>query len=196
MILNPREMPSRNLYKLVTGTVVPRPIAWVSSTDGAGSINLAPFSYFNVMSSDPLVLVFSVGAKPDGSKKDTRRNVEATGEFVVNLVNEATAVAMNTSATAFEYGISEFEKSGLTPAPGVKIKVPYVAEAPVSYECTLRQIVEIGSNAVIFGDVQLIHVSDEIYDGNYVDIEKLRPIGRLAGNSYCRVNDLFELVRK
>ena len=195
MILNPREMSSRDLTKVVNGSVVPRPIAWVSSVDGAGNANLAPFSYFNVVSSDPLTLVFSVGSKPDGSKKDTRRNVEATGEFVVNIVNEATAEAMNNSATTYDYGVSEFEMAGLTPLPGVKVKAPYVAEAPVSFECTLRQIVEVGGNGVIFGDVQLIHISDEVYDGNYVHIEKLRPIGRLAGNSYCRVTDLFELVR-
>jgi flavin reductase (DIM6/NTAB) family NADH-FMN oxidoreductase RutF len=196
MILNPHEMSPRDLNKVANGTVVPRPIAWVSSTDGAGNYNLAPFSYFNVVSSDPLTLIFSVGPKANGTKKDTRRNVEATGEFVINIVNEATAEAMNVSATVFDYGVSEFEMAGLTPLPGVKVNVPRVGEAPVSFECTLRQIVEVGNNAVIFGDVQLIHISGEVYDGNYVNTEKLRPIGRLAGNSYCRVTELFQLVRR
>ena len=115
---------------------------------------------------------------------------------MINIVDESTAAAMNETATTFAHGVSEFEKTGLTPLPGVKVNVPRVAEAPVSFECTLRQILEIGSNAVIFGDVQLIHIREDVYDGNYVHIEKLRPIGRLAGNSYCRVADIFELVRK
>lgn len=195
MILDPHTMLERDRYKLATGTVVPRPIAWVSSSDGQGNFNLAPFSYFTAVSSNPLTLLFSVGRKPDGSHKDTRRNVESTGDFVVNIVNEATAEAMNLSATTFDYGVSEFEITGLTPLPSTKVSAPRVAEAPVAYECTLRQIVEVGGNSVIFGEVQLIHVHDEVYDGNYVDTAALRPIGRLAGNSYCRVSDIFELIR-
>jgi flavin reductase (DIM6/NTAB) family NADH-FMN oxidoreductase RutF len=196
MILDPHEMPVRDRYKVAIGTVVPRPIAWVSSVDGQGNANLAPFSYFTIASSDPLTMLFSVGHKPDGSKKDTWANAERTGEFIINIVDESTAAAMNETATTFAHGVSEFEMAGLTPMPGVKVNVPRVAEAPVSYECTLRQILEIGSNAVIFGDVQLIHIREDVYDGNYVHLENLRPIGRLAGNGYCRVTDLFELVRK
>ncbi len=195
MIINPYEMPSRERYKLAIGTVLPRPIAWVSSVDRAGRANLAPFSYFTVASGDPLTLLFSVGHKPDGSKKDTWRNVEETGHFVVNIVDERTAEAMNITATTFEHGVSEFEMAGLTPAPGVAVDVPRVAESPVSYECRLRQIVEVGANAVIFGEVCRIHIRDDVYDGSYVDLQALRPIGRLAGNGYCRVTDLFEMVR-
>ncbi len=195
MILNPHEMAERDRYKVMIGAVVPRPIAWVSSTDGKGGVNLAPFSYFTAVSAEPMTLLFSVGRKPDGSQKDTRRNAELTGEFVINLVDESTAEAMNMTATTFDYGVSEFEMAGLTPEPGVIVAAPRVAESPVSFECKLRQIVEVGNNSVIFGEVQMIHMRDDIYDGTYVSIEALRPIGRLAGNSYCRVNDLFELIR-
>lgn len=195
MILNPHELSAKDRYKITIGTVVPRPIAWVSSHNGAGKLNLAPFSYFNAVSDTPLTLIFSVGRNADGSLKDTRRNIEATGEFVVNIVDETTAEAMNVTATSFAHGVSEFEMAGLTPSPSVAISVPRVAESPVSYECTLRQIVEVGNNAVIFGEVQRIHLREDVYDGNYIDIRALRPIGRLAGNGYCRVNDLFEMVR-
>lgn len=195
MILKPHEMAPRDIYKIASGTVLPRPIAWVSSVNEEGQPNLAPFSYFTIASSDPLTLLFSVGCKADGSKKDTWRNAETTGAFVVNIVDETTAEAMNITATAFAHGVSEFEMAGLTPRPGVAVAVPRVGEAPVAYECTLQQIVKVGSNAVIFGEVQRIHVRDDIYDGNHIDIRALRPIGRLAGNGYCRVTDLFEMVR-
>ncbi len=195
MILKPTEIPERELYKLVTGTVVPRPIAWVSSMNGQGQTNLAPFSYFTVVSNRPLTLIFSVSHKPDGSRKDTWVNALETGEFVINIVDEANAPAMNLSATTFEHGVSEFEATGLTPLPGIVVRAPRVAEAPVSYECTLAQIVEVGNNAVIFGEAHAIHVREDVYDGRYVNLSALRPVGRLAGNSYCRVNDVFELIR-
>jgi flavin reductase (DIM6/NTAB) family NADH-FMN oxidoreductase RutF len=196
MILKPNDLPERELYKLVTGTVVPRPIAWVSSANAMGQTNLAPFSYFTVVSNSPLTMIFSVGHKPDGSRKDTWVNALETGEFVINIVDEANAPAMNKSATTYPHGVSEFEMAGVTPAPSVVVRAPRVAEAPVSYECKLTQIVEVGSNAVIFGEVQAIHVREDVYDGRYVNIDALKPVGRLAGNSYCRVNDLFELIRE
>ncbi|MEZ4836037.1 MAG: flavin reductase [Caldilineaceae bacterium] len=196
MILNPNDMPERERYKLVTGTVVPRPIAWVSSVNAQGQANLAPFSFFTVASSSPLTMLFSVSHKPDGSRKDTWVNALETGEFVINIVDEANGPAMNQSATTYPHGVSEFEMTGLTAVPGEAVRAPRVAEAPVSYECKLTQIVEVGGNAVIFGEVQAIHVREDVYDGRYVDIAALKPVGRLAGNSYCRVNDLFELIRE
>ncbi len=195
MRLSPFDIPSKDRYKIVTATILPRPIAWVSTISADGVPNLAPFSFFTVASSDPFTLLFSCSHKPDGSKKDTWVNAEASSEFVVNLTNQATAEAINITATTFPHGVSEFDAAGLTPAPCQTISAPRVLEAPVSFECKLTQIVEVGGNAVIFGAVQMIHIDDAIYDGNYVNLAAMQPIGRLAGSGYCRVTDLFEMVR-
>lgn len=195
MLLSPFDIPAKDRYKIATGTILPRPIAWVSTLGADGTPNVAPFSFFTVASADPLTLLFSCSHKPDGSRKDTWRNAEESGEFVVNLTNQATAEAMNVTATTFPHGVSEFDAAGLTPAPCQTVAAPRVLEAPVSYECKLTQIVEVGGNAVIFGAVQMIHISDAVYDGNYVDLAAMQPIGRLAGSGYCRVTDLFEMVR-
>jgi flavin reductase (DIM6/NTAB) family NADH-FMN oxidoreductase RutF len=199
MIVDPAKLSRKERYKLLTGTVVPRPIAWVSSMDPAGNLNLAPFSYFNAVSATPMVLMFSAGIHSDGRKKDTWHNVERVGEFVINLTNEETAEQMNRSATVLPAGESEFVWAGVTPAPSQTIRVPRVAEAPVSFECRLREIVVIseepGGGAAIFGEVQCIHIRDEIYQDGYVLLEPYKPIGRLAGPQYTRVNDLFEMFR-
>ena len=195
MLLSPFDIPSKERYKIVTATILPRPIAWVSTLGADGVPNLAPFSFFTVASSDPFTLLFSCSHKPDGSKKDTWANAQASGEFVVNLTNQATAEAMNITATTFPHGVSEFDAAGLTTAPCRTVAAPRVAAAPVSFECKLTQIVEVGENAVIFGAVQMIHIDDAIYDGKYVNLAAMQPIGRLAGSGYCRVTDLFEMVR-
>ena len=157
------------------------------------------FSYFNAVSASPMVLMFSVGFHTDGRKKDTWHNIERVGEFVVNLTNEETAEQMNRSATVLPAGESEFVWAGVTPAPSETIRVPRVAEAPVAYECRLREIVVIseapGGGAAIFGDVQCIHIRDEIYQNGYVLLEHYKPIGRLAGPQYTRVNEVFEMFR-
>jgi len=191
----PLDIPVKDRYKIATGAILPRPIAWVSTLGADGTANLAPFSFFTVAASDPFTLLFSCSHKPDGSKKDTWRNAEESGEFVVNLTNQATAEAMNVTATTFPHGVSEFDAAGLTTAPCQTVAAPRVLEAPVSFECKLTQIVEVGGNAVIFGAVQMIHIDDAIYDGNYVNLAAMQPIGRLAGSGYCRVTDLFEMVR-
>ncbi len=195
MLLSPFDIPSKDRYKIATGTILPRPIAWVSTLGADGTPNLAPFSFFTVASADPFTLLFSCSHKPDGSKKDTWVNAETSGEFVVNLTNQATAEAMNITATTLPHGVSEFDVAGLTAAPCQSVAAPRVAESPVSFECRLTQIVEVGGNAVIFGAVQMIHIDDAIYDGNYVHLAAMQPIGRLSGSGYCRVTDLFELVR-
>lgn len=195
MILKPQEMDLKDVYKVTSGTVLPRPIAWVSTQGQDGTPNLAPFSFFTVASTRPLTLLFCPSFKPNGEKKDSWRNAEETGAFVVNLTNEATAEAMNRSAALLEYGVSEFSFAGLTPAPGVAVAAPRVQEAPVSFECTLAQILELGTYAVVLGEVQCIHIDEAIYDGNYVDLQAMQPIGRLSGSGYCRVTDLFEMER-
>jgi len=199
MIIDPKTISSKERYKLTIGAILPRPIAWVSSMDKEGRLNLAPFSYFTVVCSDPLTLVFCPGVHPNGQPKDTWRNIEEMPAFVINLTNEETAEAMNRSATIFPHGVSEFEWAGVTPAPSETIPVPRVAEAPVSFECTLNQILVInnqpGGGAAIFGTVQRIHIRDDIYVDGYVNLERLKPIGRLAGPNYTRLGEILTIHR-
>ncbi len=201
MIIKPNDLAERDRYKFLIGSILPRPIAWVSTMDKAGNLNLAPFSYFTVGATDPMTLIFCpqrIGK--DGRKKDTWRNIEAVPEFVVNLTNEETAEQMNLTATLLPPDQSEFEWAGVTPAPSSMISVPYVAESPVAFECRLRQIVTIGEGtgggAAIFGEVQCVHIRDDIYVDSYVRLEALKPIGRLAGTGYTRVTDTFDMVRQ
>lgn len=200
MILKPEELSRKERYKVVIGTVVPRPIAWVSTIDEAGGLNLAPFSYFTVAAVTPLTLLFCPQIRADGAEKDTLRNVEAIGEFVINIANEETAQVMNLTATELPPGHSEFEWAGVTPAPSARVRVPRVAEAPVSFECILQQVVRVGSGdpgsgAVIMGEVQAIHLRDDLYEDGYIRLEALQPIGRLAGAGYTRVRDVFFMER-
>ena len=183
-------------YKLMTGAIVPRPIAWVSSLSKDGKPNLAPFSYFNAVSADPPVLMFSSGMHTANRPKDTLVNIEATEEFVVNIVTEAVVEAMNTSAVVAPYGVNEFEFAGVIEAPSQTVKAPRVSESPVQFECSLMDIYRIGNNSVVFGRIKHIHVADEVLLESYkIDPEALRPVGRLAGTTYARVRDLFDLVR-
>jgi flavin reductase (DIM6/NTAB) family NADH-FMN oxidoreductase RutF len=199
MILNPTDIPQKDRYKLLIGTVLPRPIAWVSTMNGAGQLNLAPFSYFTVASTNPMTLLFCPQVQPSGAPKDTLRNIEEVPEFVINLTNEETVEAMNLSATILPYGESEFEWAGVTPAPSETIRAPRVAEAPVAFECTLQRIVVVsdqpGGGAVVFGEVQRIHIRDDIYVDSYVLLDQLKPVGRIAGMGYTRVTDTFDLPR-
>ena len=200
MILKPDELNTRDNHKLLIGSILPRPIAWVSSMDLLGNLNLAPFSFFTVGSREPMTLIFCPlvpGAA--GTKKDTLRNIEQLPEFVVNLTNEDTAQAMNLSATDLPPGASEFEWAGVTPAASETISVPRVAEAPMAFECVLQQIVTIseqpGGGSAVFGEVQCVHIRDDIYADGYILLDAFKPIGRLAGASYNRVTDTFELKR-
>lgn len=201
MNIQPESIAHRDRYKLLTGTVVPRPIAWVSTMDGAGNLNLAPFSFFTVVCTEPITLLFCAGNAPDkaGGKKDTLRNIEEMSEFVINLTNAETAAAMNLSATVLPHGHSEFEWADVTPAPSQVIRVPRVTEAPVAFECTLQQIVTVGDGphggSAIFGEVQSIYVRDDIYIDSYVQLDALEPIGRLAGSEYTRLGERFLMDR-
>ncbi len=200
MILNPTDLQNRDRYKLLISTVIPRPIAWVSSIDREGNLNLAPFSYFTVVCNDPMTLLFCTGIPTaTGIKKDTLRNVEAVPEFVIHLTNQDTAAAMNLTATVLPPDQSEFEWANLTPVPSETIRVPRVAEAPVAYECKLQRIVTVsdrpGGGAVVFGEVQRIHVRDDLLVDGAVAIEQLKPIGRIGGNGYVRLTDTFEMAR-
>lgn len=200
MILHPDELANRDRYKLIIGSIVPRPIAWVSSMDLAGNLNLAPFSYFTAVCPTPMTLVFCPGIHAhSGEKKDTWRNIEQVPEFVINITNQPTAEQMNLSATVLPYGQSEFEWAGLTPTPSETIRVPRVAEAPIAFECRLQQIVVVsdqpGGGAAIFGTVQCVHVRDDLLSDGRIDTLGLQPIGRLAGNAYTRVTEPFVMER-
>jgi flavin reductase (DIM6/NTAB) family NADH-FMN oxidoreductase RutF len=199
----PADLDQRDLYKLIIGCIVPRPIAWVSTLDVQGRANLAPFSFFNAAGSNPPTLTMAINyaaARSDG-RKDTLQNILATGEFVVNGVTETLAAAMNETATDYPAGVDEFGVAGLTRAPSRTVRAPRVAEAPVSFECALHTSVPVGSGpgstTIVIGIIRHIYVRDDLINDRYhIDITRFQPVGRLAGNSYCTVRETFELMRK
>lgn len=201
MIIDIHAIPERDRYKLLIGAVVPRPIAWVSTMDPAGHLNVAPFSFFNAVCSNPMTLLFcvSMAAPTHDGKKDTLRNIEAVPEFVINCTDEANAEAMNLTATPLPPTQSEFQWAGLTPAPSKTIRVPRVAEAPIAFECTLQRIVTVsdqpGGASVIFGEVQCVHVRDELYANGRILLEPYQPLGRIGGDGYVRLTNTFEMAR-
>lgn len=178
-------------YKVLTSLVAPRPIAWVTTLNEDGSVNAAPFSFFNVFGSRPPLLIFNCGDRAEGGAKDTARNVEREQEFVVNLVDETVAEDMNATAAAMPYGVSELSATGCTLAAASGIRTPRLAEAPASLECRLHEIQMIGENRLIFGLVGKVHVRDGLMDPQtlYLDPPAYRPIGRMQGPDgyvYCR----------
>lgn len=201
MELDPRTLSHQERAKLLLGLVVPRPIAVVSTVSPTGVYNVSPFSYYNVVSDEPMALGFSMtGPKPDGSAKDTLRNVRpvaegGVGEFVVNVATENYAVAMARASASLPYGSSEFELAPLLPAPSLTVRAPRVKEARACFECRTWKIVEIGLSHLVIGMVTHVAVQDELLDSRMrTDIAKLQPIGRLAGFQYCRVVDIFEMT--
>ncbi len=185
-------------YKLLTGLVVPRPIGWIGTVDDRGRPNLAPYSFFQAVASNPPTVLFSAGVN-NGDEKDSLINARASGEFTCNLVDMATAEAMNLSAAELDHGDSEFDFAGLTPEPSVEIMAPRVAEARASFECRVVKIVELGNqpsiNMVVFGEVVRFHVDDAILDGTRIDHGALDAVGRMAGNGYATTRERFELIR-
>jgi flavin reductase (DIM6/NTAB) family NADH-FMN oxidoreductase RutF len=193
-------LPSRDAYRWMTSTIIPRPIAWVSTISAEGKTNLAPFSFFQgVTSAPPSLLVVPVNLR-DGAKKDTVRNIEATGEFVVNLVSHALAEKMNATAALLPYGESEFDAFSVAMAPSEKVKPPRVAGAPVSFECKLHSITRLGEGAaaanVVFGLIELLHVEDAaLAEDGWPDPHKLDLVARLGGELYSRMGETFTLKR-
>jgi len=202
MIYDPTEHPLLETHKLMIGSIVPRPIAFVSTLSKDGFENLAPFSYFNGICSNPPSIMFCPARRGyDGKTKDTLNNIRDTEEFAVNIVSEDFAEQMVSTSTDFEPEVNEFEVSGLTPEPCQRIAPPKVAEAKISFECKLNQIVPVGNEGpgggfVIIGTIVLFHIDDDVYEDGYINLEKLRPIGRLAGNMYTRTTDKLEIIRK
>jgi flavin reductase (DIM6/NTAB) family NADH-FMN oxidoreductase RutF len=189
-----------DVYQTLVAVVTPRPIAWVTTVDRDGRVNLAPFSFFNAFGGNPPVVVFSPTLRRDGSKKDTLLNVEATGEFVVNAAVAPLAKEVNASSKELPRGESEVDYAGLHTVPSVMVKPPRLAESPVNLECKLIQIVPTGSGPIagnlVIGEVLMIHVADRVLDGSgKVDPRKLQTIARLGGDWYCHTSELFTMHR-
>jgi len=200
MLIDFTTLSPRDAYNWMADTITPRPIAWVSTISSEGKANLAPFSFFNGITGNPPTLMFSAVNNREGVKKDTVRNIEATGEFVVNLVPFALTEKMNACAALLPYGESEFEAFGIAAAAVTRIRPHRVAEAPVSFECTLHTIVPVGEGAgaasVVFGRIVAAHVSDAVLgaDGK-IDPALLDTVGRIGGENYVTTRDRFTLKR-
>ncbi len=194
MILDPRDLGPRDAYKFLIGSVVPRPIAWVSTVSEDGTNNLAPFSFFTVASRNPPTLAVSIGPRTDDQapEKDTLGNIRTTGEFVINVVSVPLANAMHESSLNHAPESDEFEAAGLTVAISEAVIPPRVAEAAVSFECVLDRVIEIGDDHLVLGRAVRFHIRDELYRDGRIDLEALDPLGRLAGN-YTRLGGIFDL---
>ena len=203
--VSPGDYESRQVYKLMTGIIVPRPVALVSTVDRNGVANLAPFSFFTGVGPVPPTLLFcpvvrtrSLAAGED-LRKDTLRNVEETGEFVVNAVSDAIAAAANETAAEVPPEVDEFELSGLTPQASELVRPPRVAESPAQMECKLLQVIytsrEPGGGVIVLGEIVRFHVRKDLVDNFRVDPDGLDAVGRMAGNTWARTRERVELIR-
>jgi flavin reductase (DIM6/NTAB) family NADH-FMN oxidoreductase RutF len=200
MLIDFSSISPRNAYQWMTHTIMPRPIAWVSTINAEGVTNLAPFSFFQGITANPPTLMFVPVNTREGKKKDTLMNIEAVPEFVVNLVTHPAAAAMNDTAANLPYGESEFSKFGIKPIASEKVRPPRVAGSPVAFECRLDRIVQIGEGPiaanVVFGRILVAHVADSVIGpGGLPDAGKLDLVGRLGGEDYTTTRDRFDLVR-
>jgi flavin reductase (DIM6/NTAB) family NADH-FMN oxidoreductase RutF len=201
MIINPADHTPVNLYRLLVGAIVPRPIAFVSTISSAGVLNLAPFSFFTAVSANPPVICFSPMVRPaaPGALKDTLRNIEDTREFVVNIVSEDFAQQMNLTSADFPPEVDEFAASGLTPLPSDLVRPPRVRESRIHMECGLLFTVHVSAlplgGSLVLGKVLRLHIDDSLIADFKIDPAKLRAIGRMAGATYARTTDRFEMPR-
>lgn len=187
---------ARDRYKLLIGTVIPRPIAFVTTVNETGQANAAPFSFFNVLSADPAIVALSVENHPDMRFKDTGHNIRVTEEFTVNIVDDAMVEAMNTCAVPFPPDVDELARAGLTPVPGLHVGCPRIREAPASLECRRTMTLSLGkSRDIILGQVLGCFIRDGVVDPvrKHVDQGKMDAIGRLGGHGYSRIRDQFEV---
>jgi len=194
MILDPSAVSPGDLYRFMISVVVPRPIAFVSTVGRDGRFNVAPFSYFNAITNRPPLLGISINRR-EGVPKDTLRNIEQTEEFVVNSVDEPLAAQMVLSSGDWPDDVDEFALTALTPVPSDLIKPPRVGESPVSMECRLHRLIELGSTSFVIGEILRGHVRDSVLTDGRVDIAKLRPLGRLGGDGYSVVRDVIHMPR-
>lgn len=195
MNLDFRSLDQPAIYKLLTNLIMPRPIAWVTSKDALGGLNLAPFSFFNAIGSQPPLVVLGIGNESAGRPKHTGRNIMATKEFVVNLVTEELMAAMNITAADFPEGHNEMEAAGLAAAPSLAVQVPRVALAKAALECVLHSAQRIGENNVIIGQVVALYTAEGIVDER-MRVHNFFPVGRMGSPSwYAKAQDRFEVPR-
>jgi flavin reductase (DIM6/NTAB) family NADH-FMN oxidoreductase RutF len=199
VIIEPDSAGFTNVYKILVGSIVPRPIAFVSTVSPEGIYNLSPFSFFTVASANPPVVCFCPVRKADGRPKDTLNNIEHSGDFVVNVVSEEFVAQMNMTSAEFPSEVDEFKVSGLTPFPSDLVKSPRVKESHVSMECRLFRIFEISNKpsggSIVTGEIVRLHVDDTYIDDYRIDPGKLKAVGRMAGATYVRTADRFDLTR-
>lgn len=200
MVIDVANTPVVDVYHAMVGVVTPRPIAWVTTIDSQGRVNLAPFSFFNAFGANPPIVVFSPTLRRDGTKKDTLLNLEVLGEFVVHASTAEFAEKINRSSTELPPGESEVDLIGLHTTASLKIKPPRLTEAPVAMECRVRQILPMGDGPIaanlVIGEVLTIHINDAVLDPNgRVDPRKLKTVARLGGDFWCHTSDLFEQTR-
>lgn len=199
MKVDPRDLDDLNVYRLFMSAVVPRPIAWVSTIGENGIFNLAPYSAFGILGLSPPLIYILIGRKRDGQKKDTLLNIEHSKDFVINIVNEALAEAMNQSSAEYPGDVDEFKEVGLTPAKADIATSPMVAESPVNMECQLFDITEFGDlprrSSIVIGEVVRVHIKDELYVNGEIQVSVLKALGRLCGDLYCRTTDMIQMER-
>ena len=194
LIFDPSRMTAREIYRFMIDAIVPRPIAFVSTRGPGGGFNVAPFSYFNAITSDPPLIGISINRRK-GQPKDTLRNIEDTGEFVVNVVPESLLAQMVRASGDWPADADEFELTGLTPAPAETVRAPRVAEAPVHLECRLHRLIEFGSTTLVVGEIVHARADERVVTGGRIDPEKLRPVGRLGGDGYAIVHEVVHQAR-
>jgi flavin reductase (DIM6/NTAB) family NADH-FMN oxidoreductase RutF len=199
VIIEPDSAGFPNVYKVMVGSIVPRPIAFVSTVSPDGIYNLSPFSFFTAASMNPPVVCFCPLRKADGHQKDTLNNIERAGDFVVNIVSEEFIAQVNMTSAEFPSEVDEFKVSGLTPVPSDLVKSPRVKESHVSMECRLFRIFEISNKpsggSIVTGEIVRLHVDDAYIDDYRIDPGKLKAVGRMAGATYVRTADRFDLLR-
>lgn len=196
--LDTKDLQALDIYKILTGAIVPRPIAFISTMNKKGQTNAAPFSFFNGVCSNPPTLSVSIARNSDGSKKDTLINIEETSEFVVNICSESFAQEMAQSSANYAYGTSEIEKTKLSTLPSESISCPRIKESKIHFECKLYDKLEVGdgsagSSTLVVGEILKVHVSEKVYRDGKINFEKLSVIARLSGRKYGRITETFSL---
>lgn len=197
--IDPANNTAQDNYRLLIGSIVPRPIALVSTVNADGQANLAPFSFFNAVSSKPPSIMIAIGQSKEGKSKDTLLNIKETGEFVVNTSSEWMAEPIVHCAASFPHGVSEFEMAGLTPLPSLRVKPCRVKEAPVHFECKVSNIMTIGpespeATTMIIGEILMFHIWAEAFADGKVNSKKLQPLARVGGISYAHLANYFDLA--
>ncbi|MHC4956444.1 MAG: flavin reductase [Planctomycetota bacterium] len=194
MQIDPTKLEPRDIYRLMISVIVPRPIAWVSTRSPDGALNAAPFSYFQALGGKPPMVMIAIGNRRTGEPKDTRKNIEATGEFVVNIVDEESGLAMVETSIDHPYGVSEFEEAGLETLPSEMVAPPRIAGCRASLECKLDRVLELAGSGVCIGEVVLFHVDDAVLDESGVaDPYRLNALGRLGGSNYATQRELISI---